>query len=84
MPSIRAAAGGSAALWRNARAPAADRDAGAGAAAQAPWFRELNLDPRTASSPALGTRVVQIDQEDLMPSAWNQVIGIEAANRALA
>ncbi|MEO5819722.1 MAG: hypothetical protein ABIT71_04400 [Vicinamibacteraceae bacterium] len=53
------------------------------AAAQPAWFRELNADPRHRIAAGLGTRVVQMDQEDLMLSAWNQVIGIEAANRAL-
>ena len=50
---------------------------------QPPWFRELNLDPRHRTVGGLGTRVVQAEQEDLMLSAWNQVIGVEAANRAL-
>ena len=52
-------------------------------AAQPQWFRELNLDPRHRIVAGLGTRVVQTDQEDLMLSAWNQVVGVEAANRAL-
>jgi hypothetical protein len=52
-------------------------------AAQPQWFRELNLDPRNRIVAGLGTRVVQAEQEDLMLAAWNQVIGIEAANRTL-
>ncbi len=50
---------------------------------QPQWFRELNLDPRNRIVAGLGTRVVQAEQEDLMLAAWNQVIGIEATNRAL-
>ncbi|HYI60043.1 MAG TPA: hypothetical protein VEX66_17880 [Microlunatus sp.] len=50
---------------------------------QPEWFRQLNLDPRHRIVGGLGTRVVQAEQEALMASAWNQVIGIEAANRAL-
>ena len=52
-------------------------------AMQPQWFRELNLDPRHRITAGLGTRVVQAEQEDLMLAAWNQVIGIEAANRTL-
>ena len=52
-------------------------------AAQPEWFRELNMDPRHRIVAGLGTRVVQQEQEDLMLEAWNQVIGVEAANRAL-
>jgi hypothetical protein len=47
------------------------------------WFRELNIDPRHRIVGGLGTRVVQAEQEDLMLSAWNQVVGIDAANRTL-
>ncbi len=47
------------------------------------WFRDLNLEPKHRVVAGLGTRVVQIDQEALMASAWNQVSGVEAANRAL-
>jgi hypothetical protein len=54
----------------------------AAAAAQPPWFRELNIDPRNRVVGGLGTRVVQAEQEDLMLSAWNQVERVEAANRA--
>ena len=53
------------------------------AAAQPPWFRELNVDPRGRIVGGLGTRVVQAEQEVLMAAAWNQVGGIETANRAL-
>lgn len=53
------------------------------AAAQPEWFRDLNGDPRHRIVGGLGTRVVQAEQEDLMLAAWNQVMGVEAANRAL-
>ena len=53
------------------------------ASAQPQWFRQLNIDPRNRIVGGLGTRVVQAEQEDLMAAAWNQVIGIDAANRAL-
>ncbi|MGW5217972.1 hypothetical protein ACWEQA_08895 [Nocardia sp. NPDC004085] len=50
---------------------------------QPQWFRELNTDPRNRIVGGLGTRVVQAEQEDLIAAAWNQITGIEAANRAL-
>ncbi len=53
------------------------------AAAQPAWFRQLNTDPRDRIVAGLGTAVIQAEQQDLMVSAWNQVIGVEAANRAL-
>jgi hypothetical protein len=55
---------------------------GAAAAAQPPWFHELNIDPRERIVAGLGTRVVEAEREDLMLSAWSQVEGVEAANRA--
>ncbi|MEP7113916.1 MAG: hypothetical protein ABI862_11665, partial [Ilumatobacteraceae bacterium] len=55
----------------------------AAAGSQPAWFRDVNLDPRHRIVDGLGTRVVQSEQEDLMLSAWNQVVGVEAANRAL-
>ena len=47
------------------------------------WFTQLNTEPRHRIVAGLGTRVVQMDQEDLVAAAWNQVGGVEAANRAL-
>jgi len=55
----------------------------AAAATQPLWFREINTDPRNRVVAGLGTRVVQAEQEDLMVSAWNQIIGVEAANQLL-
>ncbi|MBW8711021.1 MAG: hypothetical protein JF631_08195 [Mycobacterium sp.] len=66
----------------HARQPRIDTEAPADAL-QPQWFRELNMNPRNRIVGGLGTRVVQAEQEDLMLAAWNQVIGIEAANRAL-
>ena len=47
------------------------------------WFGDLNLEASRRVVAGLGTRVIQMDQEALMASAWNQVAGVEAANRAL-
>ncbi|WP_137144266.1 hypothetical protein [Mycolicibacterium sp. CR10] len=47
------------------------------------WFRTLNMDPADRIVAGLGTRVVQMDQEDLMSSAWAQVGGVVATNQAL-
>lgn len=50
---------------------------------QPEWFTQLNLDPRDRVVGGIGTRVVQAEQEALMAAAWNQVTGIEQANRTL-
>jgi hypothetical protein len=47
------------------------------------WVRDLNLDPRHRAAAALGTKVVQGQQEALMQSAWEQVGDVLRANRAL-
>jgi hypothetical protein len=47
------------------------------------WPHELNLDPRYRAIAALGTRVVQEQQEQLMAAAWEQVGEIERANQLL-
>lgn len=47
------------------------------------WFRDLNLVAKDRVIAGLGTRVVQMDQEKLMAAAWQQVRGVDAANRAL-
>ncbi|CAN5539011.1 hypothetical protein BH09ACT7_BH09ACT7_35360 [soil metagenome] len=49
----------------------------------ATWFRDVNLDPADRIVAGLGTRVVHMDQESLMASAWAQVEGVENTNRAL-
>ena len=48
-----------------------------------PWITELNLDPRNRAVAALGTLLVQRQQEQLMASAWAQVGPIDLANQAL-
>jgi hypothetical protein len=45
------------------------------------WLDELNLDPRNRVAAAFGTQVVQMDQEDLMTSAWEQLGEIERVNQ---
>jgi hypothetical protein len=48
-----------------------------------PWLSELNLDPRHRVAAAMGTRVVQEQQEQLMASAWEQLGDIEKINQRL-
>lgn len=48
---------------------------------RAAWLTELNADPETRAVAALGTRMVQRDQEALMASAWNQLQALAEANR---
>jgi hypothetical protein len=45
------------------------------------WLDELNLDPRHRAVAALGTQVVQAQQEQLMASAWEQLGEIQRANQ---
>jgi hypothetical protein len=47
------------------------------------WLCELNTDPRQRAVAALGTHIVQEQQESLMAAAWEQVEGIETANQLL-
>lgn len=51
------------------------------APASAIWLDELNLDPRHRSVAALGTQVVQTQQEQLMASAWEQLGEIDRINQ---
>ena len=46
-----------------------------------PWLHELNLDPRYRAVAALGTAVVQAQQEQLMAAAWEQLGEIERINQ---
>jgi hypothetical protein len=48
-----------------------------------PWLREVNLDPAWRAAAALGTRVVQKLQEELVASAWDQAGELERANALL-
>jgi hypothetical protein len=45
------------------------------------WLHELNLDPRHRAVAALGTKVIQDQQEQLMASAWEQLPDIERINQ---
>jgi hypothetical protein len=45
------------------------------------WLDELNLDPRMRAVAALGTRVVQAEQEPLMAAAWEQLGEIRRINQ---
>jgi hypothetical protein len=47
------------------------------------WFHDLNTDPRTRVGAALGTKVIQREQQALLASGWNQVEEIETLNDAL-
>ncbi|GAA4728014.1 hypothetical protein [Phytohabitans rumicis] len=47
------------------------------------WFAQLNLHPAARAVAALGTRIVQDRQEQLMAAAWAQAGEIERANRLL-
>jgi hypothetical protein len=49
--------------------------------APTPWLDELNLDPRHRAIAALGSAVVQTQQEPLMASAWEQLGEIERINQ---
>jgi hypothetical protein len=51
--------------------------------ASTPWLDELNLDPRHRASAALGTKVVQSQQEQLMAAAWEQLGEIQRINQML-
>jgi hypothetical protein len=45
------------------------------------WLDELNLDPRYRAVAALGTQVIQTQQEQLMASAWEQLGEIDRINQ---
>ena len=45
------------------------------------WLDQLNLDPRHRAVAALGTQVVQAQQEDLMAAAWEQLGEIDRINQ---
>jgi hypothetical protein len=47
------------------------------------WLNGLNLDPRHRVMAAMGTEVVQNQQEQLMASAWEQLGSIEQVNHRL-
>ena len=45
------------------------------------WLDELNVDPRERVAAALGTQVVQAQQEELMASAWEQAGQLRRVNQ---
>ena len=47
------------------------------------WLDELNLDPRERVVAALGTRVIQEQQEELMAEAWDQAGEMAKVNQRL-
>ena len=47
------------------------------------WMRDLNLDPGNRVAASFAAAVVDLDGEDLMASAWNQIGVVNEANRAL-
>jgi hypothetical protein len=49
-----------------------------------PWFQELNADPRLRVAAALGTQIVQTQQQQLMQRAWEQIGDIQRINQELA
>jgi hypothetical protein len=47
------------------------------------WLDELNLDPRERVVAALGTRVIQAEQEELMAEAWDQAGEMAKVNQRM-
>lgn len=47
------------------------------------WFYELNSDPRERVAAALGTTVIQREQQALLASGWDQVAEVRAVNDRL-
>ena len=47
------------------------------------WLNELNLDPRNRGAAALGTKVVQSNQEEYMNQAWEQVDELLEKNKKI-
>jgi hypothetical protein len=47
------------------------------------WFDELNLDPRWRVAAAVGTSVIQQQQETLMASAWEQAAEMQQVNQRM-
>jgi hypothetical protein len=45
------------------------------------WLDQLNLDPRWRAAAALGTTVIQRNQDALMASAWEQAAALQQANQ---
>jgi hypothetical protein len=62
---------------------AADRVDAGNPAARPVWFQALGVDPRLRVGAGLGTQVVQVKQESLMASAWDQVDRVRQLNEEL-
>jgi|CXWL01.1.fsa_nt_gi hypothetical protein len=45
------------------------------------WLGELNSDPRYRAAAALGTQVIQRQQEQLVAAAWEKTTGVEETNQ---
>ena len=67
--------------WQAAQHTRGDDSRTAAPPPSPPWLHELNLDPRHRAVAALGTQVVQTQQEQLMASAWEQLGEIERINQ---
>ena len=48
-----------------------------------PWFHQLNSDPRNRVAAALGTQVIQREQQALLASGWDQVDELQVINAQL-
>ncbi len=48
-----------------------------------PWYYQLNSDPRNRVAAALGTKVIQNEQQALLSGAWEQVEEIDSINEKL-
>ncbi|WP_405015240.1 hypothetical protein [Kitasatospora sp. NBC_01539] len=51
--------------------------------AEPAWLATLNLDPRYRAIAALGARIVQDHQEELVAAVWEQVVRLRDANEVL-
>jgi len=47
------------------------------------WFEDLNINPAYRSVAALGTKVIQKNQESYMERAWNQLGEVQKANQRI-
>jgi hypothetical protein len=48
-----------------------------------PWYHQLNSDPRNRVAAALGTKVIQNEQQALLASGWDQVEELKTINEKL-
>ena len=52
-------------------------------ATPAPWYADLNHDPRTRAAAGLGAQVVRDNADALLGGAWAQAAGLREANQSL-